>query len=102
MRDMTSRTYRLVVVAIFVATFAATMLMLASAGATASTVEAPDRSVEQVRVTYVEVTATPRHPYRRYFETNDGAAYRYLNYRLCAAADAVSDRACRTAFWYAR
>lgn len=68
----------------------------------AATVEAPDREVKRIEVRYTEPVPTSRFPNRRYFETNDGAAYRYGTYGQCDRADAVANRVCRTVFWYAR
>lgn len=65
-------------------------------------VEQADRHVKRVHLTYAEPVGTQRYPHRVYFETNDGAAYRYLNARVCVQANAVPDRICYDAFWYAR
>lgn len=69
--------------------------------ADAAQVESPDREVERITVTYVEHTGSHKYPYRRYFETNDGAAYRYKNFRACLDAHEVAPRICRTVFVYA-
>lgn len=70
--------------------------------AEAGVVEQPDRTVNRVAVRYVEPVPTVAHPWRVYFETNDGGTYRYFNSLLCISADDVPDRICRTVFWYAR
>jgi hypothetical protein len=70
--------------------------------AEAAQIESPTRTVERITVTYAEHTGTARYPNRHYFETNDGAAYRYKGYRACANAHEVAPRICRTVFWYAR
>jgi hypothetical protein len=43
-----------------------------------------------------------RFPRRTFFETNDGAAYRYGTNGQCERADAVPNRVCHTVFFYAR
>ncbi len=70
--------------------------------ANAGQIEAPDRSMSRVDVTYAEPVPTNRFPSRTYFETNDGAAYRYVTYGSCARSDTVPNRVCQTVFWYAR
>lgn len=70
--------------------------------ADAARIEAPDREVKRIEVTYAEWVGTDKHPNRHYFETNDGATYRYKGYRACADAHEVAPRVCRTVFWYAR
>lgn len=70
--------------------------------ADAARIEAPDREVERIEVTYAEWVGTDKHPNRHYFETNDGATYRYKGHAACADAHEVPVRICRTVFWYAR
>jgi hypothetical protein len=70
--------------------------------AEAGQVEYADRPVAHVEVTYVEHVPTRRYQYRRYFETNDGATFRYRNFRHCHKDGVVSVRICRDVFWYAR
>lgn len=65
-------------------------------------IEPADTTVERVEVTYAEPVPTKRFGNRYYFETNDGAAYRYVTYGTCARADLVPNHVCRTVFWYAR
>lgn len=82
-----------------------TLALLVPFGGTpadAARIEAPDREVKRVQVTYAEWVGSDRYPNRHYFETNDGAAYRYKGYRACADAHEVAPRICRTVFWYAR
>jgi hypothetical protein len=78
------------------------VLPIGKAPAHAVQVEAPETTVSRVEVVYAEPVPTERHPRRHYFETNDGAAYRYITYGTCSRADLVPDRVCRTVFWYAR
>jgi hypothetical protein len=77
-------------------------LLFLSAPAHAGQVEQADRTVERLEVRYAEPVPTKRHPYRAYFELNDGSSFRYLNSRVCMAGDKVPDRICKTVFWYAR
>lgn len=77
-------------------------VLFLSAPAHAVQVESPVRTVDRLEVVYAEPVPTPRHPYRQYFELNDGSAWRYLNSRVCQQADDVPDRICKTVFWYAR
>lgn len=84
-----------------VALAASLVLSLADAAA-AVQVEQADRTVQRLEVRYAEPVPTKRHPYRAYFELNDGSAWRYLNSRVCMDADKVPDRICKTVFWYAR
>ena len=53
-------------------------------------------------MTYVEYTGSARYPSRHYFETNDGAAYRYKGHAACVNAHEVPLRICRRVFTYAR
>ena len=77
-------------------------LMFSMARADGAVIETADRTVDRVEVTYAEPVPTDRFPNRHYFETNDGAAYRYGTYGICTRAGDVPNRVCRTVFWYAR
>jgi len=100
--SMSNRAYAALITIIFMVVFLVTLFMMAAGGASAVVVEAPDRVVEQVELTYAEPVPTRRLPYRVYFETNDGAAYRYVNYRVCARANEVTNTICQFAFWPGR
>ena len=65
-------------------------------------VEEGDRHVRRLNVTYAEPMPTPRFGARHYFETNDGAAYRYVTGGSCERANLVPNRICHTVVWYAR
>lgn len=80
----------------------AALLFLSAGPAVAGQIEEADRTVERLEVRYAEPVPTKRHPYRAYFELNDGSSFRYLNSRVCMAGDKVPDRICKTVFWYAR
>lgn len=70
----------------------------------AGQVEERDRRIPKryVELTYAEPMPTPRFPRRSYFETNDGATYRYVTNGSCERANLVTNRICHSVFWYAR
>ena len=70
--------------------------------ASADQIEPTTSDVVKVNVVYAEPMPTHDTPNRQYFETNDGASYRYVGYRACVRDGAVPTRVCRTVFWYAR
>jgi hypothetical protein len=80
----------------------ATLLGITSP-ANATQLEGPDREViNGLSVQYNEFIPSRQYPNRRYFELNDGSAWRYLHYGACAKADRLPNRICKTVFWYAR
>lgn len=102
LNTMTETAFRAVVLVIFVVIFLVTLFLMAGAQGHAAQIESPDREVKRVQVTYSEWVGSHRYPNRHYFETNDGATYRYKGYRACANAHEVAPRICRTVFSYAR
>lgn len=99
---MTTNDRRALIAFIVVALATAAILALSMTDARADQIEPATSDVVKVQVTYAEPMPHKASQNRHYFETNDGAAYRYVNYKRCALDNAVPNRVCRTVFWYAR